>query len=359
MPKLSDSPLRAVPDDDTPPPPAKAAPRKAVAAKKAPAAKAAPARQEAPKTGLLALGRPLADVDDFVNGLWLGNAKTGKTTAVAHMANLGRVAYINAEGGVKRGPLARMGVNVDNIITFPPKPEDLTYQYLEDLFWELKGELEDNPGSWAGVVWDSLTEIHIKLLEKVRDYQNAKAIAKGVSRTQGNEAGDILDAFFTDLSDYGVMTEQLRQLLRKYRDLPCHFAVTTLIRRDVDKNDGKVHYRPALTPALGKDLVGYVDIIGVTDVIELGSEVLYRALYRPIDMHEGGDRFGVLPRRLYDPTFDRVAAYVNGQLTVESDSIMAKVAKLAASVAPTPEQLTGEDETPDVLEEDDEIEGDA
>ena len=134
----------------------------------------------------------------------------------------------------------------------------------------------------------------------------------------------MINEAFTDLSDYGIMTDQLRDLLRKFRDLPCHFGVSALERRDVDEQDSKVKYRPAVTPAVMNDLVGMVDIIGVTSTKEFddGGEDEFQGLFRLAGKYEGKDRFKAIPKHLVDPMFHRLVAYVNDDLTAETDQIM-------------------------------------
>lgn len=308
-----------------------------------------------PKPSLAERGAVLSDADDFVSQLYMGPQKSGKTTCAAAMANLGRIAYINAEGGLKRRPLEHLGINTGNIVVFPRENEDLTYQYLEDLYWDLKGELQADPTSWAGTVWDSITEIHKELLHRIRDYMNAKALRNGKSRTKDAEPGDLYDSMFTDISDYGIMTDQMRLLLRRYKDLPCHFAVTALHKRTKD-DDGHVLYSPYVTEKLGEDLMGYVDIIGVTELIDIGGEECYRALYRPLGTKRGGDRFHALPRYLYDPTFERVVGYVKEELHVDDDPVMNQIAELASSAGmlaqqPTPVDNADEDSDPETPEE--------
>lgn len=294
------------------------------------------ATKKAPKPSLLSQATPLDEKEEFVNALWVGDSGTGKTTAVAHMANLGPTIFINAEGGLKRGPLKRMGVDVTNIQVLPADANELSYSYLEDLYWELAARLAEDPDAIAGIVWDSITEIHQKVLRNVVDYQLKRAESRGESRIKNAVAGDMLNEFFTDMGDYGVMTEQMRLLLRRYRDLPCHFAVTALERRDTD-DDGRVVYRAAVTPALAKDLHGYMDITAVTSVMEVddgGDDDEYVALTRPIGKYRGKDRFKVLPKRMVNPTFDRVVRYVAGSLDEDNDSEIERVrARIAAAKA--------------------------
>lgn len=254
----------------------------------------------------------LEEVDETLNGLWYGEGGTGKTTAVAAMANQGRVLFINSEAGLKRRPLIEHGVSIENIQLFPKPGERLTFELLEDMYWQLKGDLEDDPTSWAGTVWDSLTEIHKVLLEQIVEYQLKKAERAGKSR----------DRFFIDRADYGVMTEQIRLLLRRFRDLPCHFAVTALERRDQD-DDGRVAYGPAVTPALQSDVIGYVDVVIRTFTDPDG----YWGLTRPQGKYRAKDRFGALPIEMVTPSFSRVLSYINDEIDEESDPAMQEANK--------------------------------
>lgn len=296
----------------------------------------APARKTRKASdSILKTARPLSEIEDFANILYSGEHGTAKTTAIAAMANLGPVIIINAEGGLKREALRRRGINVENIQVLPEKPEDLTFEYLDRLHIELKLALEDNPGSIVGIGWDSITEITLKLLDNVIDSAVEKAEAKNEDR----------DPFFTDLNDYGVMGKQVRLLIRRYRDLPCHFAASSLLKRDQD-DDGKVVYRPAVIPSLRGDLMGYMDLVVVTDVGDFDGEEEYRGLFKPVGKFRGKDRFGVFPRRLLDPTFDRIWAYITGELDLETDPIMAiaRERRLAAK-GDQIDHLANDDET--------------
>lgn len=280
-----------------------------VAEKAAPQAAKQEAVAEIKQQRLATVG--LEEIDETLNSLWYGPEGTGKSTAIATMANLGKVLLVNSEAGLKRRPLIEHGVNVENIQIFPPPGEELSFDLLEQMYWQLKDDLEEDPTSWAGTGWDSLTEIVKKLLEQIVAHQVKKA----------QRAGNDRDRFFIDRADYGVMTEQIRLLLRRYRDLPCHFAVTALERRDQD-DDGKVQYGPAVTPGLQGDLVGYVDVVIRTDVVEFGGEAEFRGQTRRAGKYRAKDRFDALPFSMVDPTFERVLRYVNDELDEESDPIM-------------------------------------
>lgn len=254
----------------------------------------------------------LAEQDEFSNGLWWGEEGGRKTTDVCTMANGGTIVVVNAEAGLKNRALRRRGINTDNILVFPPNNQPLTFESLEGLYWKLKEMFDSDPHALYGVVWDSLTEIHKKLLDNVVLYQIDKA----------DRAGRERERFFIDRSDFGVMTEQVRLLLRRFRDLPCHFAVTALSRRDQD-DDGEVKYGPAVTPALQSDLVGFMDHVIHCRVELAGGEEVGLGLTGKGTKFAAKDRDDVLPRLMVDPTFERVRAYVVEELDYETDLVQA------------------------------------
>ena len=236
----------------------------------------------------------LQDEKQYVNILYYGEPGVGKTTALAYMAQLGKVIFVDAESGLKAGPLKRLGIPVENII---PR-RVVSYPEMEALHHELKDRLTAEPGSIVGVVLDSLSEIQRAILE-----QDAKNPLELTQR------------------DYGTNTQEMRLLIRHFRDLPCHVGFTTHVRRDQDEDDGTVRYGPSLTPAVGGDLLGYVDLVCYLRMLPRaggGEEPDVVGMFRPWGKYKAKDRFGSLPPMLYDPNFSRVAAYVDGEYRREA-----------------------------------------
>jgi len=262
----------------------------------------------------------VADQREFINALYYGEGGTGKTTALATLANLGRVLYVDAESGIKRYPLERLGVNVANIekLEFD---DSLSFGELEDAFWTMKRDLEEDPESWAGVVWDSGTEIYHALLDslvgkRVDKAERAAKSGRGVAEVMSNR-------FFIDRDDYGVMSEQIRLLLRRFRDLPCHFGIAFLERRDQDDRTGTVRVGPAITPGLQSDVIGWHDIVCRTS---FDSEAdLFLGTFRPEGVRQGKDRFGMLPAHMVDPSVERVVGYITGKIDPATDEVQAKL----------------------------------
>lgn len=266
----------------------------------------------------------LDSTDEFLNILLYGREGSGKTTAAVSLANLGygNVLVVNAEGGLKRNTLKRLGIDTSRIKIWPPQGESITHRGLDELHRTLKADLANDPNSWAGVVFDSATEIVPALVDQVATDRIDKASKRGVNI-------DAVDQFFTDRSDYGTMSKMFRDILRKFRDLPTHFVVTALERRDVDDDSGKVSYGPAVTPGVQADLLGFVDLVLACSAADAEEGKPFRALTKSAGKYRGKDRLGVLPRVLVNPTMPRILAYESGELTEASDPEQAALINLA------------------------------
>lgn len=266
---------------------------------------------------------PMEDEFEFVNVLYYGRGGVGKSSHAAHMALEGIIIYIDAESGVKKRPLSRLGVPVENIKRYHVE----NYDDLDKLYWSVKEMLQKDPDSVKGVVFDSVTELQKKLIEDIVTERFEKKTAARL----------ISDPFEVERDEWGRMTEQMRRICRRFRDLPCHTAFVCLEKREVD-SDG-AYYRPALTPAFASDLVGYVDIVVYTDVanVEPETDIERRARYigitQPVGKFRGKDRHGILPEVMAYPSMDRIVAYVNqpGEDMVDSDPYQqAHEARMAA-----------------------------
>jgi hypothetical protein len=254
---------------------------------------------------------PLSDQREPVNILYYSDGGMGKTSHLAALANLGKVLAFNAEQGIKAGPLKKLGVKTENIEVFPGPGEELSYEGIEEQWLRVREELAEDPDAYAGVFWDSATEIQ----QAMKD----RSVKGSIERA--NRAGRDRSAFVVDQDNWRETNEQCRSLIRKFRDLPCHFGLSALERREQD-DDGAVVYYPSVTPSLLSDLVGWVDIVCHCSISIVDDEEEFRGLFRPHGKYRGKDRFKILPKWLVTPTFDRVIEYVNGDLTIEDDQIM-------------------------------------
>lgn len=252
----------------------------------------------------------LADNDERIGVLYHGYPKVGKTTAAAHMTKLGSVVYIAAEAGLKRRALQRAGLTkteLDRLNVVRPEK----YQDLDDLFWALKASKKPP----VGLVWDSATITQQWTMDEIGEDKVARKKAK-------NRDAEV-EPFPYNQDDWNRGNERIRRLIRRYTDLPMHFAVTAFTQFEEEDKEGTETnmYVPAVTPGVRTALGGYVDVIVYLMVKEVNEEPQYQGYCRSNDRYLAGDRFGVLPRVLINPTFDRVLAYVRGELTVKTDDV--------------------------------------
>lgn len=274
---------------------------------------------------------PLGDVREYLRLLYWGREGSGKTTDALYLANLGRVLVINAEGGIKKKRLAELGINIDNILVWPKPGEQITHAGLDAVYREIKADLQKDPNSWAGAIFDSATDIVAGMTGIVSDKRMQKIIDKGIAVDEDLR-------WETDRNDYGVMGRQFMDILRKFRDLQLHFVVTALERRDVDEDTSKVSYGPAVSPSVGTSLLGYVDVvIRTAEPDEVAT--YYRGLTKAGGRFRTKDRLYALPRVLVEPTMERVLAYVDGDLTADSDPLQKQIV-VKAVVEPKPKPLT-------------------
>lgn len=262
-------------------------------------------------------GPTLDDMPEHINILYYGEPGSGKTSSAAAMAHLGPVYFVDAESGAKARPLRKLGIPVNNI-----RPVGIeSYKDIDKLYWTIKAELDDEPGSVAGVVFDSMTEIQQILLREEVDTRYNKSVRKATDPRTGDLRMEIDDnPFDVELKQHGVVTEKLRLITRNFRDLPCHTAFTALAKREIDSEGTGFTVIPQLSVKFGTNLRGYVDIVAVTmqaSGVEDPSGFL--AVLRETGKYKGKNRIGGLPPVMANPAFDRIVSGVFDDLDFDND----------------------------------------
>lgn len=282
------------------------------------------------------------DHREFARIVAYGKEGSTKTTSALTASQNGRVLLINAEGGIKKNALRQHGVNTANVAMWPAEPgEAITQRKLDGLFRQIKSDLAADPDAWYAVVMDSATDI----VEQMVSFVQTNRVDK-IRKRSGEDSVDEVDAFFTDRADYGTMSKMMLDVIRKFRDLPCHLIITALERKDQDKDEGGVKYGPAVSPAVQTPLLGYSDMVLAYKAPDEDGPA--RALTKRTSLYRCKDRNGVLPMVLAEPTFIRILAYIEGELTPETDPVQAtlkaapaektgKKSKKSTRKTPTPE----------------------
>lgn len=278
--------------------------------------------------GLDDLFAAVDDTNDSYNFCFWGPEGGGKTTALASAVQAApegsKVLLVNAEGGIKKKALQRRGIDTSNLVIYPnpTSGEQITRAGLDRVYRRVASDLTRDPNSWFAVGWDSVTEVHEKIVNQVSENRLNRSKAR-IEQAGGEAKFDEYDEFFTDRDDYGTMSKMVKDLLRKFRDLPCHFVATALERRDVDEKTSKVTYGPAVTPGLQNALLGYTDVnLYFKKADEDGP---YRALVHGVASYRTKDRMGGLPRVLAEPSFERILGYTNGDLDEATDPLQASL----------------------------------
>lgn len=111
--------------------------------------------------------------------------------------------------------------------------------------------LSSNSHGYKSIGIDSISETHIwMLLQRIAD--------KGPSRR---------DPDLIEQGDYGVVSTQLRRLLRKFRDLPLHVFYTATSKEVEERGTGRLMV-PAMSGQMANEVVGLMSIVGYLAIEE-------------------------------------------------------------------------------------------
>ena len=183
---------------------------------------------------------------------------------------------IDLEGGTLS--IADKNIDVVRVTEFKQLSE--VYQYLR------------NGSHYKTVIIDSLTEV-----QKLNMYEILQqAVAANPAR----------DPDIPRIDEWGKSVEQMRRLVRYFRDLPMHVIITALAQEVRDERDGNITVKPALPGRLSDEVSGFLDIVGYLGVLEkaVGEEhrVIRQMLTRPMGKFIAKDRSGKLDQFIEEPT---------------------------------------------------------
>lgn len=263
----------------------------------------------------------LDEAEAYLKILYYGDAKKGKSSAMAGAARLGKMIVVDIEGeGWLARPLRNLGIPVENIIKF----RATSYEELEDVYWAIAGifddvetgkiPLSDKP---IAVAIDHMSDLEVRLLRAAVVQRQAKKRGQleKLAAVSADSAADLaaLNPFVTELQDYGVWTNQANHITRLFRDLPCHVAFGAHYRQDIGK---KV---PGLTEKYRTNLMGAVNLICANTTMQAGADLAYVGYFREVDGWCGGDRIGVTKPVVVNPSLDRLILALEGKLDFDTD----------------------------------------
>ncbi len=233
-----------------------------------------------------------------------------------------------------------------------PKDVQVKVEKLKDALWSMENgntpRNGEDPRLYYCVAIDSLTELQKRSMDRILDIKHGTGMidsdgdivaeyevepeAKAeLSQEEQPKPLPVVDddtTLITDfadfevkaatLPDYGSNTNQMRKLVRAFRDLPMNVIFTALEREAKDDVTGEMFLRPALTEKLAEDVLGYVDIVGYyyTKMSLLDGQtepVIDRILQvQPFKNRMAKDRSGMLGNGVKNPTFTRIYNLITG-----------------------------------------------
>ena len=262
--------------------------------------------------------------EDSLFAIWYGIQGTTKTTSMARVLRYrpeGKLLVCNAEAGLKARALRQHGVDTSRIEIWPKPGIRPTFDALERLVMRVDGEMaqarrDGAPKPYCAFGVDSGTELIKLMLDNLKDdsLERQRAIAKA-AREKGARAPrrDPLARFKSERDDYQVVSQQMRNILRRLRYMDLDVLITALVRRDEDADTGRTMYGPAVPPALQLDLLGYADVVIRTErrASDDGKTNEIVGITLSDETNHGKDRYGVLPTEIPEPGADVILSLIH------------------------------------------------
>jgi len=234
-----------------------------------------------------------------------------------------------------------------------PKDAVARFERIKDALWTMEHGDEPRNGQeprlYYAVAIDSLTELQKRSMDRIIDIKHGgtwnqigdtedgdiicdddeesdgeqqAAEQEAAQLTASTEDDTEMVTGFADfevkaatLPDYGSNTNQMRKVVRAFRDLPMNVIFTALAKETKDDLTGELYTRPALTDKLSEDVYSYVDIVGYYYVKQNKDDEtkLDRILQvQPFKNRTAKDRSGRLGNGVLNPTFKRIMALITG-----------------------------------------------
>ena len=230
---------------------------------------------------------PVVESASFLNMLIYGDPGVGKTVLAGSAQacpDLAPVVFIDMEGGT-----LSLRKQYPNVEVVPVKSMD----HMQRVYEELR---RGNSG-YKTVVLDSLTEI-----QKFSMYGIMDQVVKDNEDRDPDVPG---------LKEWAKNTEQIRKLVRAFRDLPMNTIFTALSAHDFEPS----RTRPSLSAKLSSEVAGFVDIVVYMYIKIVGKERKRLLLSQGTGITIAKDRSGFLPEVIEHPTMADIYAYVYNNQT--------------------------------------------
>lgn len=243
--------------------------------------------------------RPVQERSSFFNLLIYGDSGTGKTTLAGsadEVPAMRPVIFIDIEGGTES--LRHTYPEVETVRV-------TTWKEMQEVY----NVLHDGNHGYKTVVLDSLTEI-----QKFNMYNVMNDLA---------QKRPDLDPDVPGMREWGKNLEQMRRMVRGFRDLEMHTIFTALNMTDKDQKTGITSMQPSLSGKLAKEVAAFLDVVCYYYVKQIGdgtdAEFKRLLLTQKTDSQVAKDRTGRLPMIIEQPTMSEIYRIMTNSTQMETE----------------------------------------
>lgn len=244
--------------------------------------------------------KPVQERSSYFNILIYGDSGTGKTTLAGsadELPSMRPVLFIDIEGGTES--LRHTYPEVDTVRV-------TTWKEMQEVY----NALYEGDHPYKTVVLDSLTEI-----QKFSMY--------GIMTDLIQKRPD-LDPDVPGMREWGKNLEQIRKMVRGFRDLDMHTIFTALSKSEKDTKTGITSMKPSLSGKMADEIAAFLDVVVYYYVKQIGdgtdAEFKRLLLTQKTDSQVAKDRSGKLPMIVESPTMSEIHRLMTAPSEAKSSS---------------------------------------
>lgn len=227
---------------------------------------------------------------DWLNIFFYGESGVGKTTlggSSVKVPAMSPLLIIDIEGGSESLRHSYPEAEVVRVKTWPQ---------MQSVYGELFDQAMRNQRDYNTVMLDSANEIQKFSMESIM----AKVVVEHPDR----------DMDVPSMREWGKNLEQMRRLVRGFRDLEMHTIITCLAESERDEVTGQMHTRPLLTGKFKNEVAALLDVVCYYYMKQVGTgdniEMKRLLLTQRTDTVVAKDRTGKLPMVIEAPTMEKI-----------------------------------------------------
>ena len=217
-----------------------------------------------------------------------GEPGVGKTelagTALDHK-DLRPVLYLDIDGGVKT-LRKRTDLDVRQV-----RSMDEARKIYNECYAAVDWEAKDPKLPYTTVVFDTLTEL-AKL--------DMREIARAAHNTNPNQS-----EYVPSPREYLISGERVREIVRKFRDLPCNVIFCCHSGEGKDNSNANIFF-PQFTGKLRTEIAGFIDIVGYMTAAQKDGAFYNQMQTMKTKQVSAKDRSKVLPKVIEMPTLPMI-----------------------------------------------------